>query len=77
MTRDRRKDIINLVSEIQDVHTEFSIKDCFFVLYDDKTITGAELDYLMDIISKDVHVEDILLLIKWHSRQYITHGITK
>ena len=24
------------------------IKDCFFALYDDRMITGTELDYLID-----------------------------
>jgi len=48
MTTIRRRNILSLVKDTQEMHPEFSIKDCFFVLYDSKEITGGELDYLMD-----------------------------
>jgi len=47
-TTQRRRNILSLVKDIQEVHPEFDIKDCFFILYDNKEITGSELDYLID-----------------------------
>jgi len=48
MTTIQRRNILSMCKDIQDVHPEFSIKDCFFLLYDNKDITGPELDYLID-----------------------------
>jgi len=48
MTTIRRRSILSLVSEIQEVEPNFSIGDCFCVLYENNTITGPEFDYLVD-----------------------------
>ena len=48
MTTIRRRNIVSLCKEWQNEFPNMSIKDCFFALYNDKMITGAELDYLMD-----------------------------
>jgi len=48
MTTIRRRNILSLVKDTQEVQPEFDIKDCFFVLYDNEDITATELDYLMD-----------------------------
>lgn len=48
MTRDRRFEILEQVKEWQSVNSNMRIKDSLFALYDDKMITGNELDYLMD-----------------------------
>ena len=48
MTRGRRFEVLDLVKDTQEVHAEFSYKDCFFSLYDNKDITIQELDYLID-----------------------------
>ena len=48
MTRERRLQIVEQIKDVQEVHPEFSVKDSFFVLYDNEDISGTELDYLMD-----------------------------
>ena len=48
MTRERRFEILDEVKEWQAVNSNMRIKDCFFSLYDNKDISGPELDYLMD-----------------------------
>ena len=48
MTRERRFQILEQCKEWQILFPDMSIKDCFFALYDDRMITGKELDYLMD-----------------------------
>jgi len=51
MTRERRFEILEQVKEWQKVNSNMRIKDCFFALYDDRMITGTELDYLIDWMS--------------------------
>jgi hypothetical protein len=48
MTRERRFEILENVKEWQRVNNNMRIKTCFFALYDNRTITGTELDYLLD-----------------------------
>jgi len=48
MDRQRRLEILNKCKVWQNTFSDMSIKDCFFALYDDRDITGKELDYLMD-----------------------------
>ena len=48
MTRERRFEILGYVKEWQNQFNDMSIKDCFFALYDDRMISGAELEYLID-----------------------------
>lgn len=48
MTTIRRRAILSMVKDWQEINPTMSFKECFFLLYDDKMITGAELDYLMD-----------------------------
>jgi len=48
MTRERRFEILEHVKQWQSDNSNMRIKDSFFALYDDKVITGIELDYLMD-----------------------------
>ena len=48
MDRTRRLEILGYCKDWQNTFNDMSIKDCFFALYDDRMITGNELDYLMD-----------------------------
>ncbi len=48
MFRLRRLEILGYCKEWQNTFPEMGLRDCFFALYDDKMITGKELDYLMD-----------------------------
>ena len=48
MERIRRFEILDYCKEWQNTFPDMSNKDCFFALYDDRMITGRELDYLMD-----------------------------
>ena len=48
MTRERRFQILGQCKEWQILFPDMSIKDCFFALYDDRMMTGKEIDYLMD-----------------------------
>jgi len=48
MTRERRFEILGYCKDWANEFPQMSYKDCFFALYDDKMITGKELDYLMD-----------------------------
>jgi len=48
MTPIRRRNILSLCQDWQGEFQDMSIKDCFFALYDDKDITGKELEYLID-----------------------------
>ena len=48
MTRERRFEILGYCKDWQETINTMSLKDCFFALYDDRMITGNELDYLMD-----------------------------
>lgn len=48
MTRERRFEILGYVKDWQNQFNDMSNKDCFFALYDDHVINGAELEYLID-----------------------------
>ena len=48
MTPIRRRNILSMCKDIQEAIPQASIKDCFFTLYDDKDITGEELEYLIE-----------------------------
>ena len=48
MTRDRRFEVLEHVKQWQAVNHNMRVKDCFFALYDDRMISGIELEYLMD-----------------------------
>ena len=51
MTRNRRFEILGYCKDWQKLFPDMTYKDCFFTLYDDRMITGRELDYLMDWIT--------------------------
>lgn len=44
----RRKEILSYCKDWQGLFPDMSIKDCFFACYDDRMISGKELDYLID-----------------------------
>ena len=48
MTRLRRLEILEYCKDWQNQFPDMSLKDCFFTIYDDKMMTGKELDYLMN-----------------------------
>lgn len=48
MIRERRFEILEQCKEWQNLFPDMSVKDCFFALYDDRMMTGKELDYIMD-----------------------------
>jgi len=48
MEKNRRLEVLNLCKEWQNYFPSMSYKDCFFALYDDRMITGIELEYLID-----------------------------
>ena len=48
MTRDRRFEILELSKAWQNEFDNMTIKDSFFALYDDRLISGIELEYLID-----------------------------
>lgn len=48
MKRIRRLEILQQCKEWENLFPDMSIKDCLFALYDDRDISGSELDYLMD-----------------------------
>lgn len=48
MDRLRRFEILDQCKEWQGNFPNMSIKDCFFALYNDRMITGKELDHLTD-----------------------------
>ncbi len=43
-----RLQILGYCKDWQNTFSDMSIKDCFFALYDDRMISGKELDYLID-----------------------------
>mgnify|MGYP000895381901 FL=1 len=48
MDRLRRLEILSYCKDWQDTFNDMTIKDCFFSLYDDRMISGKELDYLIE-----------------------------
>ena len=48
MDKLRRLQILGYCKDLQNTFSDMSIKDCFFALYDDRMISGKELDYLID-----------------------------
>ena len=48
MDRLRKLEILEYCKDWQNEFNDMSLKDCFFALYDDRIISGKELDYLID-----------------------------
>lgn len=49
MTQERKKEIVGLIFEWQELFDNLSYKQALFALYDDKMITGEELDELIPL----------------------------
>jgi len=52
MTQERKKEIVGFIFEWQKLFNNLSYKQALFALYDDKMITGEELDLTMYLIEK-------------------------
>lgn len=49
MKQERKKEIVGLIFEWQELFDNLSYKQALFALYDDRMITGKELDQLMPL----------------------------
>ena len=49
MNQERKKEIVGFIFEWQELFNSLSYKEALFALYDDKMITGKELDQLMPL----------------------------
>jgi hypothetical protein len=49
MKKNRKEQIVSQIFEWQKINSSISYKDALFALYDDRMITGKELDELMPL----------------------------
>jgi hypothetical protein len=48
MNRDRRREILEICRDWQDLDATMSLKDCFFRVYDDRMMTASELESIIE-----------------------------